>query len=373
MRNLIASVSFLLTVTTLPIHDVCAQTATDQELISTPVDSNESLNALPKDKEPLVITASFQLRDINFVDDEAETFNFTGVLKLSWHDPRQAFDPGTEGIGEKMYIGHYQFNEVFTGWWPQAVLMNESGMFDKHGVLLRILPDGSLTLIETVNATAKTDLNMRRYPFDKQRLEVVFSVLGFDSNEVVLWTSSDTEVTVMNPDEEFRMPQWRLSGISATTTDRNISISGRNFAVSTFVVRMELERKSFFFLRLVLMPLMIIVMLSWSVFWMDKSSLGDRLSISFIGILTVVAYQMMLSDILPRISYITLTNGFLNLSFLIMCASVVINLWGSILDRQGKSAEGDLLDRRCRWIFPLTYFGLILVMAFVTFFLLPSK
>jgi nitrogen fixation/metabolism regulation signal transduction histidine kinase len=98
---------------------------------------------------------------------------------------------------------------------------------------------------------------------------------------------------------------------------------------------------------------------------------GDRLSISFIGILTVVAYQMVLGDILPRISYFTLTNGFLNLSFIIMCASVVINLRVSILDRQGKSAKGDQLDRRCRWIFPLIYFGLILVMLFVAFFLLP--
>ena len=371
MRNLIAPILFLLTVTTLPIHEAGAQTATGQESLSTPEHSDEFLNALPQDKKPLVITASFVLHDINFVDDEAETFDFTGVLKLSWHDPRQAFDPEIEGIEEKMYIGNYQFNEVFNGWWPQIVLVNESGMYDKHGVLLRVLADGTLTLIETVNATAKTDLNLRLYPFDKQRLEVVFGVLGFDNNEVVLWTSSDTEVAVLNPDEEFRMPQWHLLGTSATTTDRKISMSGRDFATSAFIVRMELERKSFYFLRLVLMPLMIIVMLSWSVFWMDKSSLGDRLSISFIGILTVVAYQMMLSDILPRISYVTLTNGFLNLSFLIMCASVVINLWVSILDRQGKSSVGDLLDRRCRWIFPLIYFGLILVMVFVTFFLLP--
>jgi len=49
-------------------------------------------------------------------------------------------------------------------------------------------------------------------------------------------------------------------------------------------------------------------MLSWSVFWMDKSLLGDRLSISFIGILTVVSYQILLGETLPRIAYFTLTN-----------------------------------------------------------------
>jgi hypothetical protein len=45
----------------------------------------------------------------------------------------------------------------------------------------------------------------------------------------------------------------------------------------------------------------------------------------------------------------------------------VINLSVGALDRQGRTEAGDLVDRRCRWIFPLTYFGLILVMVGVTF------
>ena len=99
---------------------------------------------------------------------------------------------------------------------------------------------------------------------------------------------------------------------------------------------------------------------------MDQSSLGDRVSVSFIGILTVVAYQIVLSEILPRISYMTLMNGFLNMSFFVICASVVVNLWVGSLDRRGQSAAGDRVDRRCRWIFPLVYLGLLLVVAGVT-------
>jgi hypothetical protein len=118
--------------------------------------------------------------------------------------------------------------------------------------------------------------------------------------------------------------------------------------------------------------MMIIVMLSWVVFWMDKSSLGDRLSVSFIGILTVVAYQMMLGETLPRIAYFTLTNGFMNASFLIMCISVVVNLRVGNLDRRELVAEGDRLDRLCRWIFPLAYFGVLLVFLWMSFFFLPS-
>ena len=108
--------------------------------------------------------------------------------------------------------------------------------------------------------------------------------------------------------------------------------------------------------------LVLIVMLSWSVFWMERSSLGDRISVSFIGILTAVTYQIVLSEILPQISYLTLIHGFLNLSFLIMCATVVINLVVGALDRKGMTELGDLVDYRCRWVFPLIYVVLNLVM-----------
>ena len=53
----------------------------------------------------------------------------------------------------------------------------------------------------------------------------------------------------------------------------------------------DVQRESFYMRRLVSIPLMVIVLLSFSVFWMDRSSLGDRLSVSFIGLLTSVAYH----------------------------------------------------------------------------------
>ena len=372
MQNLFVFLLVLLTAATSIPEDALAQITAEPELITSPAQSNEFMNTLPPGKGPVIVTASFELRDINDINDEAETFEFTGVLKLSWHDPRQAFDPAAEGIEEKMYMGSFQFNEIFTGWFPQVVLVNESGLYEKHGVLLRVRPDGSLTLLETVDAAAKVDLNLQRYPFDRQRLEAIFEVLGFDSNEVVLRVEPGSNDGVLNFDQLFQMPQWYLTGINSSIgTRNNTPIAGNGTATSTFVVSMDLQRRSFFILRLVVLPLMIMVILSWSVFWMDKSSLGDRTSVSFIGILTVVAYQMVLGEILPRIAYINLMNLFLNISFLTICASVIVNLRVSHFDGQGKAEAGDRLDRRCRWMFPMIYFGLLLVAALMAFFLLP--
>jgi hypothetical protein len=42
---------------------------------------------------------------------------------------------------------------------------------------------------------------------------------------------------------------------------------------------------------------------------MERSSLGDRMSVSFIGILAAVAYQVVMSEMLPRIAYVTVMNA----------------------------------------------------------------
>ena len=338
--------------------DVAAQDAATEDAAT-----ETFLLSPPPGERPTVVRASFLLQNINEIDDAAETFEFRGVLRLTWHDPRRAFDPVAEGVDEKLYQGSFQFNELFPAWYPQVVLVNESGFFEKQGVILRVQPDGTTTLVETVNARAKAFLNLQRYPFDRQHLYAVFEVLGSDNTEVVL----EAEATPPEPsDYEARVPEWTLESVSTLTKEREAPYAGEHGTTSAFVVSMDVERNSFFAVRLIVIPLMLIVMLSWSVFWMERSSLADRISVSFIGILTAVTYQLVVTGIQPDISYITLMHGFLNLSFVIMCATVVINLWVGHLDKQGRVDAGDRIDYRSRWVFPSIYFGLNLVMVAVT-------
>jgi hypothetical protein len=330
-----------------------------------PFASAESVVLGPPNQDgPTVVRASFRLRDINAIDDEAETFEFSGVLTLRWLDERKAFDPEQAGVRVKIFQGDFQFNEVSPAWFPQVVLANESGLFQRHGVILRVLPDGTSTLTADLNAVAEADLDLRRYPFDQQRLEAVFEVLGVDTTEVVLEAAEH----IGSPEElRLRTPQWTLTGVRASTMERAIPGSAEPRSVSAFVLSVDVERRSFFVVRLIVIPLALIVMLSWSVFWMDRSSIADRINLSFIGILTAVAYQIVVSDIQPHISYVTLLHGFLNLSLLLMGATVVVNLVVGALDQRGQAEAGDRLDRICRWAFPATYFGLSAVMALIAF------
>ncbi len=321
----------------------------------------------PPSDGPVVVRVSFEMHGINAIDDEGEVFEFVGVFTTRWQDPRQAFDPVAEGVAEKVFQGDYQVNELSPGWFPQWVLENETGLFEKRGVVLRVRPDGSSTLIETLNAAAKTEFNMLRFPFDRQRLLAVFKVVGFDQDEVELRVEPQ-EANIAGGG--VAVPQWTITSVGLTVGERPAPHAGAGGAASTLVLGVEIQREPFFMIRLVVLPLILIVLLSFSVFWMDRSSLGDRISVSFIGILTGVAYQIVTSDNLPHISYFTLMHAFLNLSFLTMCATVVINLRVGALDKQGKQKLGDLIDRRCRRIFPAVYFGLVLVILTAALLLL---
>jgi hypothetical protein len=349
------------------IMAICSfQTAAAQSIVESSESALSELAILtrPTADGPIAVHASFQLLSISQIRDEVEEVAFSGVLTLVWHDARQAFDPVAEGATERLFSGSFQFNEMSPGWYPQVTLVNAAGQYDSRAVLLRVEPDGTSTLIEKVEAVAKIDLDERRLPFDRQNLVLVFRVFGFDASEVAF--HADPNATSID-DFMTRLPQWTVEGVSASTRTVDVASVGSSDAASAFLVTMHVKRKPMFMLRLVVLPMILIVLLSWSVFWMDRSSVSDRMSVSFVGLLAAVAYQITLVGIVPNVSYFTLMNEFLNLSFLLMCATVVVNLYVAYADRQGADL-GDRIDRRCRWIFPLIYFGLNAIAVVVMFY-----
>ena len=322
------------------------------------ISSNATNNAFgpPEGAGPVVVDIGFLLSNINAINDEEETFDFEGILSMHWNDQRLAFDPADTGYDQLYYQGGFQFNEVFGGWWPQVYLANEAGRFDREAVMLRITPQGDVYYNEEIDAVAKSSLKLSRYPFDQQQLIAVFEVLGFDKRQVVFRPDPSISGTWEDSRHQIRVPQWRAPELSTSVVEYEPQyLDGRDKHLSALRVQIDIKRNPWYTLRLVVLPVVIFVILSWSVFWMDRSSLGDRMDISFIGILTVVAYQIMFSADLPKIAYMTVLMSFMIISFLTMCASVVVNLRVAALDNKGRSAEGNQMDWHCRYLFPLGY------------------
>ncbi len=111
----------------------------------------------------------FLLSNITAISEEDETFDFEAVISMHWQDSRLAYDPELTGYDELYYQGAYQFNEVFNGWWPQIILTNEAGRFDRGGVRLRVTPQGDVYYTEDIDAIAKSHLKLRQYRYQYPR------------------------------------------------------------------------------------------------------------------------------------------------------------------------------------------------------------
>jgi hypothetical protein len=320
--------------------------------------SAHARSELPPGDRPVVVKAGFMLYDINEIEESTETFEFEGALLLSWHDPRQAFDAETEGVTERVFKGSYQYTELYDGWRPQAFLANESGSYDRQGTVLRIEPDGTVWYVEEIDAVAESPMDLRFFPFDEQTLQIHFKFLGYGVDEVRFEPVEEYSRLLPQRGNPVGNAGWAIGDYSIAAGEDQSAIAGPQAVGrgSTLRIDVAAERRSGYLIRVVVLPLMLIVALSWVVFWMDRESLGNRMDISFIALLTVVAFQIMVEQALPAIPDLTLMAGFLAINYLLLAATIVVNLRVDQLDRAGRQADGDALDLRCRWMFPLLYF-----------------
>jgi hypothetical protein len=321
----------------------------------------------PPGGEPVIVRTGFMLYDVNEIEETTETFEFEGALLLSWNDPRQAFDPATEGIDERVYKGDFQFSELFDGWWPQVVLANQSGSLDRQGVVLRIEPDGTVWFVEELDAIAESPMDLRFFPFDRQSLEIHFKFLGYGLDEVRFEPVADYSSLLPQRGNAIGNAEWHIGDFAVTAGEDLSAIAGPQAVGqgSTLRVDVQAARNPAYLLRTVVLPLGLIVMLSWSIFWMDREGLGNRMDISFIALLTVVAFQTIVDQALPAIPGFTLMAGFIMLNYVLLAATIVVNLRVDHLDRSDRQADGNALDRRCRWLFPALYFAVFPLLILV--------
>jgi hypothetical protein len=117
-------------------------------------------------------------------------------------------------------------------------------------------------------------------------------------------------------------------------------------------VTINIERRPLHFLVSLVLPMVLLVALTWCVFWMEKETISDRVQIAFIGILSVVAYYFVIIDFIPSVSYLTLMDGFILATFLILAAGVMMAVVMEDIAREKRRLQ---IDRISRWAFPLTY------------------
>lgn len=229
-------------------------------------------------------------------------------------------------------------------------------MFSTFPEILRVSPDGEVAYQQRVWGRFSEPLNLRDFPFDSQELRFDLVSTGYSPEEVLLVQDA---VRASGIADELTLPDWEITGLVIGPIVHQPNPSAG--ALAAFRVEIAADRSRGYYIFKVILPLILIVAMSWIVFWIDPADAGSQIGVSVTTMLTLIAYRFMVGGLLPPISYLTRLDGFVLLSTILVFACLIVVVVTSIFAKSGRIESARRVDRIARVVFPL---GFLVVIAF---------
>ena len=306
---------------------------------------DNSLLSPPTTEEPVTVKVSNFVLDIEKVDDQKQQFNSDFIIDYIWHDAR---------LGEvaKRAQGPCQFN-LNDVWNPAIQIFNIRKVTTRLANLVKVEQNGTVTYTQRYYGALASPLDLSEFPFDQQILTFSFISL-LDSTQVIL----ENNPVLSGQDPTFSNAGWNNIGVenqlssyqpqSGNTNSYQLAHTQLDF---NYIINRDVQ----YYRWKVLLPLSLIVIMSWAVFWIEPGQLGPRLSVSTTSLLTVIAFLFGLRGILPPVSYLTRMDYFIYGSIFLIFLTHLIALLTSSYAAREKITEARLVIKYARFIVPLSF------------------
>jgi hypothetical protein len=289
---------------------------------------------------PTDVAFGLMLIDLLSVDEVRQRFRADFRLELAWRDPRLAAD----SLGCDAADAHLPLASL---WHPEILLMN--GIDVKQSMRERavIEADGGVRLIQRYAGTFSTPMALADFPLETQPLVVRLGT------------------ALLGPDQVRVRDEPERSGVLGATTVAGWSVEEPRFEAGTARIAdltinqaayaFPTQRRPGYFLYKVVLPLALIVAMSWSVFFIDPKHIDGQLGVASASVLTAIAFQLSFGDVLPQIPYLTRMDYFVMGSTVLVIAALAEVVWTSSLTTRDRTSTARRLDRLSRYGFPLVY------------------
>jgi hypothetical protein len=305
----------------------------------------ESLTVPPAQHDRLKLNVGMIVVDIRNIDDVSQEFNATLIIYLSWRDPRLASD--------SLKTRTFSLNEI---WSPRYQVSNEVLAHKRYPEQLQVTPDGKVIYIQRLSGSFSARLDLREFPFDAQQLDFRLTFPDFEPQRLELVPDSDFSGIL----QDISIAGWSVGGWHLQSDPINVL---RNITRSSALMSFEAQRSTGYYLWKIIFPLVLIVFMSWAVFWINPDNAGPPIGLATTSMLTLIAYRFILGSQLPRVSYLTLLDYFILGSTVLVFMALLEVVITSGLAQAGKSAQAHRLQRAARLVFPLL-FGLLIIAVF---------
>ncbi len=298
----------------------------------------------PQTSEGVYVKISVFVLDIERIDDSKQEFIADIIVDLIWSDPVLGRLAKTANS-----ICRLQLNAV---WNPEVLIFNERKLSKRFPQLVKVNSKGEVVYTQRYYGTFASPLSLQEFPFDRQELPFLFSSLQ-DIDHVNLQFNP----TLSGYDKSFSLAGWNLLDTSSQTSIYRINTEQGHsgLAFSKLNYSFHVQRDISFYRWKVVLPLSLIVIMSWAVFWIEPGQIGPRLGVSTTSILTLIAFLFSLRGILPPVSYLTRIDMFIYGSLALIFATHVVALITSNFSSKERFNEAYKLIKVSRIFAPFIF------------------
>lgn len=314
----------------------------------------DPLLAPPVEKgKPVTVELTLEVLNIPSIDEVNEQFTLDGYLFAKWKDPRLAFKAEAGAEVEKVY----KAGEI---WMPSIEMVNGAGPRERFDLSLTVAPDGTVHYAERFHAVLSSRFRMRRFPFDSQALEVHIHPFFNDVSIETFTVDRKDSGFSLEQRSYSSLAQWQVTGVEARALSER---QFRSFAIPEARFRIGVQRRYSFYLWKVFLPLLLMVFLSWAVFWVDPTDLSNQVQIAVTTILTVIAFAFAISATMPRVSYLTFIDAFFLTCYVFVFLAIVELMTVYAAHRRRGPDMGRKIRRVSRWLVPAAFAAVNLAIA----------
>jgi hypothetical protein len=306
------------------------------------------------DSGPTQISVGIWVGDISNIDGAQQSFTAEIAVVLRWKDPRLAHT----GKG----VMRCPLEQI---WHPRVSIVNETNSVSRRlPESVEVESDGTVTYRQRYVGAFTQPLRLRSFPFDRQTFRVQLVAVRYQSNEVVFvpdqrWVRDGLkEAGGISPSitlPDWTVEKWELKPLLYALAP------GHQY--SSYAFEFTASRNVQHYILKVILPLVLIVIMSWAVFWIDPINASSQVSIAMTSMLTLIAYRFAIDSQLPLLPYMTRLDVFILVSTLLVFFSLIEVVATIILDNTQKKKRAVRIDRYCRVIFPVI-FGIASIATF---------
>ena len=302
--------------------------------------------------QPTEVGIGLYFLQIPGINDIEETFDADVYYLRYWKDPRLA-----DSTRDKSYA--FCMMPVDEFWVPVLEIRNLRETTERGGSYALIDAEGNILLVQRLALTVFSPMDLSEFPFDQQKLRIRLEPLFASDKEMVLYPLK----RYVQMDGELYVNGWKLEDPAAEVSTEYAPLRGMNY--SRMEIGIPVAREKGFFVRRLIIPIGLIVLMSWTIFWINPDQFAPQLGLGATSMLTIIAYQFALANSLPKISYHTRADNYILWSLVFVFLTLVEAGMTAGLVSAGKKQIALKIDHVCRFGFPIAY----AIMIFVTLFI----